>query len=107
MARCGYSYTRLRQEQVFRLSEVESQLISKYLARVLQGTLGDLFPARSPFRPAFVRRAMVMASFESSLLHDPGAQRRQMVEKFETRVMKFPRLRPSSSPTVPAACRTP
>ena len=92
MARCGYSYTRLRQEQVFRLSEAESQLISKYLARVLQGTLGDLFPVRSPFRPAFVRRAMVMASFESSLLHDPGAQRRQMVEKFENRVMKFPLL---------------
>ncbi len=92
MKKGGYTYPQLRQEQIFRLPENQARLVSKYLARVLQGTLGDLFRVRSPFTPAFVRRALVLASVESRLLHDPDAVRRARVERIENKVMKFPLL---------------
>lgn len=81
-------YTQLPQEQIFRLPAGQRKVISWYLARVLDHALGDLF-LRSPFRPAFVGRALTMASLESMLLTDPQAQRKQKVEKWEKKLMKF------------------
>lgn len=85
------SFSELAQELIFRLPPEERDPLAAYLARVLDGTLGDLF-LRSPFHPLFVRRALRMAAIESRLLHDPGASRRTRVEKLENHTLHFPLL---------------
>lgn len=107
MQQAGHEYTKLPQEQIFRLSEIQSRIISEYLARVLQGTLGDLFRVRSPFHPVFVRRAMLVASLESRLLHDPDARRQAKVESIENKLMKFPLLSSKFITNAPSKMKDP